>query len=171
MEFVIESNFTYKGVRYGVGEKVPEGISVEEKEQLFRHGRLAKVDGEKITRFQREIELNDEQIAVLLTQPLAVIEATLQGGSFSEQTIGKISIGAIQKNLLDVSKFLQSKFKPKNILDTKEKVSEIKEVNEVNSDVKQVSDEKKIEFKCSCGKKFKNARALNMHQVGAKHKK
>lgn len=163
MEFVIESNFTYKGVRYGVGEKVPEGISAEEKEQLFRHGRLAKVDGEKITRFQREIELNDEQIAVLLTQPLAVIEATLQGGSFSEQTIGKISIGAIQKNLLDVSKFLQDKFKPKNILDAKEKVKKVEEVKEVKS------VEGKEEFKCSCGKEFKNARALRMHRTMTKH--
>ena len=169
MDFVIESNFAYRGIRYGIGEKVPEGMTAEMKEELFRRGRLAKVDGGKIIRFQREIELNDEQIAVLLTQPLAVIGATLQGGSFSEQTIGKISMGAIQRNLPDVSKFLRDKFKPENILDTKkldikEKVEEIEEKPKVALPANEV-------FKCSCGKEFKNARALNAHRMGSGHKK
>ena len=150
--FAIESSFEYRGIHYGPGEKVPEGMTNEEKEQLFRRGRLAKVNGEKISRFQREIELDDGQIDVLLTQPLAVIEATLRNSSFSEKTIGKVSIAAIQKNLPQISKILKEK------------------LNSAKTPKVKVSGDESKEFKCSCGKKFKNARALNMHKVGSKHK-
>ena len=156
--FVIESSFAYKKVHYGPGEKVPEGMSNEEKEQLFRRGRLAKVDGDKITRFQREIDLNDNQIGMLLTQPLAVIEATLKNGSFSEKSIGKISIAAIQKNLPQISKILKDKLNPKNISEVTKKVEKPVEDKEVNI------------FKCSCGKEFDSAKKLKGHKLGTGHK-
>lgn len=160
MDYVIEGSFEYQGIHYGPGEEVPEGMTSTLKEEFFRRGRLAKVEGGKVIRFQREIELNDEQIGMLLTQPLAIIEATLKSGSFSEKTIGKISMGAIQRNLPQVSKFLKDKLKPKNILQSAEKV-----------EAKESEEKPKEEFKCSCGKEFESARKLQGHRMGTGHKK
>ena len=103
MNYVIESAFAYQGVHYGPGEKVPEKMSAAEKEEFFRGGKLAKVEGEKVIRFQRKIELSDVQIDMLLTQPLAIMEATLKSGSFSNESLGKILVRAIQMNLPQVA--------------------------------------------------------------------
>ncbi|MBA7541190.1 hypothetical protein ES705_33497 [subsurface metagenome] len=124
MNYVIESGFAWRGVSYGPGEKVPQGMSAAEKEELFEQGRLAKVEGGKVIRFQKKIELNDNQIGMLLIQPLAMIEATLKSVSFSKETLGKISLGAIERNLPEVAEFLKESLKPKDILQSAEKIEE-----------------------------------------------
>jgi len=188
MNYVIESAFAYQGVHYGPGEKVPEGMSAAEKEEFFRGGKLAKVEGGKVIRFQRKVELNDVQIDMLLTQPLAIMEATLKSGSFSKETLGKILVRAIQMNLPKVAGVLKESLKPKDILQSAKKIGEKpkkeeKKEEEKKEEGKEVEKkeegkpkkeeekkEEKEEFKCSCGKKFDTAKKLHGHKIGSGHK-
>lgn len=157
MRWAIDTGFVFNGVHFGPGEKVPENMPEATKEEFFRQRKLAKVVNGKVIRFQREIELNDVQIDLLLTNSLPTIEATLESGSFSKETIGRISIKAIQRNLPQVVKFLQGKIKVEkavaviNLVDEKEKTVNTtkteEKVEKVEKEQEKSSEEVKQENK------------------------
>jgi len=74
-KYIISGKFTWKGFAYNVGEPLPDFMPVSVKEDLWKQGKLSRIDteGNRIT-YRPMKDLNESEIYAIVANPYGLSE-------------------------------------------------------------------------------------------------